>query len=545
MKIKQIHTLTILVLATLWSSCSDFLDKVPDNRAELVTSKQISKFLSSGYSDGNYAVMCELSSDNFIDNNSPDKNGIYYNLSSFDRMHDEIFAFEAAVSSDEQDSPSAVWSGCYKAIAVANHALKAIETIEAQGKGNEVKAQKGEALLIRAYNHFILVNIFAKTYKNDLLSAQDKGIPYVTEPETKVLVNYERESVSDVYNLIEKDLIEGLVLVDDVLYDVPKYHFNKRAANAFAARFFLFKRKYADVVKYASAALGEIPSKKMRNWNANYPTYDAFVYGWINASNENNFLLVQTQSWVNRIFGTRYGCNREAATATIFGSGPTWTGFSYHPCYNGKLYLRGAQDYGLFFPKSGELFEYTDKVARIGFAHIVRAEFTGDETILCRAEALVYLNRTTEAIADLKTFDDARHMNGVSMPSLTETLIRNFYTPGRTPYVNTFNTENISPDFVVSTNQKALIDCILHYRRIETVFDGLRWFDLKRYGIEITHHVGKSREEILTWNDERRALQIPQEVIAAGMEANTRLTDGSAPNNTLLKLSPTIENIEK
>lgn len=541
MKIKYLSYILLVGLLSTLFSCNDFLDKVPDNRAELSTPKQIRKLLTSGYSTGNYSVLCELSSDNFVDNNSPDPRGIYYNLNPFEKMHDEIFAFEDPISSDEQDSPSAVWSGCYSAIAVANHALKAIEKLEQEGKGDDVKAQKGEALMIRAYNHFLLVNVFAKAYRNDDLSKLDPGVPYVTEPETKVLVDYPRQNVAEVYRNIEKDLIDGLSLIDDNLYDVPKYHFNVRAANAFAARFYLYKRKYQEVVKYATIALGDQPAKKMRNWNASFPTFESFVYGWINASSENNFLLVQTKSWMNRLFGTRYGCNRDASTATIFGSGPTWTSFSYHPCYSGRLYLRGAQEYGLFFPKVGELFEYTDKVARIGFGHVVRAEFTGEETILCRAEALIYLNRTAEAIQDLKVFDDSRKMTGVSMPNLTEALIRNFYTPGRTPYVNTFNTENISPDFVVTPSQKALIDCVLHYRRIETVFDGFRWFDLKRYGIEITHNIDKTRVEVLTWNDDRRALQIPQEVIAAGMEANVRLTTNSAPINVKLE-APLVKN---
>jgi len=266
--------------------------------------------------------------------------------------------------------------------------------------------------------------------------------------------------------------------------------------------------------------LGESPAQKMRNWNIDYPTFQSFAYGWINASSQNNFLIVQTKSWMNRIFGTRYGCNRDAATATLKGSGPTWDNSA--PCYGGRLYLRGKVEYGLFFPKIGEFFEYTDKVAGIGFGHIVRAEFTGEETILCRAEAYVYLNRFSDAIADLKTFDDSRKITGKTQANLTEGLIRSFYTTGRTPYVNEFNTEKISSEFKVSTSQKALIDCILHYRRIETIFDGYRWFDIKRYGIEITHNIGTSFVDILKWNDPRRALQIPQEVIAAGIQENTR-----------------------
>ena len=62
----------------------------------------------------------------------------------------------------------------------------------------------------------------------------------------------------------------------------------------------------------------------------------------------------------------------------------------------------------------------------------------------------------------------------------------------------------------------------MHFRRIEGLHDGLRWHDIKRYGIEIEHVQGKDPARILVWNDDRRAIQLPQEVIMAGMTANPR-----------------------
>lgn len=512
----------ILLLTGFFVSCSDFLDKLPDSRAELDTPGQISKLLVNGYSEGNYALLNELSSDNFIDNNSPDDNGVYYNLSSYDRLHDEIYAWKEAVSSTRQDSPSSVWTGCYHAIAVANQALQAIHKFEEKGREREVSAQKGEALLIRAYNHFILVNEFCQTYKNDELSSLDLGVPYITEPETKVLVDYERSTVTETYKNIEKDLLEGLPLIENSNYTVPKYHFNTQAANAFATRFYLFKREYQKVVDYATQALDNRPADYLRNWNAEYPTYLSFAHGWINAESQNNFMLVVTNSWMNRIFGTRYGCNRDASKGTIYGTGPTWQNYRFNPCFNGRLYLRGSVEYGVFFPKCGEFFEYSDKIAGIGFGHIVRAEFTGEETLLCRAEALVYLNRLSDAVADLKLFDDSHKMEGYNQTDLTESVIRNFYTSARPLFVMSFNTEKISPDFVVTAYQKPILDCVLHFRRLETIYDGYRWFDIKRYGIEITRKIGKGTIDVLKWDDSRRALQIPSEVSAAGLEPNIR-----------------------
>jgi starch-binding outer membrane protein, SusD/RagB family len=78
----------------------------------------------------------------------------------------------------------------------------------------------------------------------------------------------------------------------------------------------------------------------------------------------------------------------------------------------------------------------------------------------------------------------------------------------------------MSSRFVVSDEQVPIVQCILHFRRIETVFEGLRWFDIKRYGIEITHYIGSKEKDVLKWNDLRKAIQIPQDVVAAGIEPN-------------------------
>ena len=106
-----------------------------------------------------------------------------------------------------QDSPNYFWMASYQAIAAANHALEAIAELEA--KGVDCSVQKGEALLCRAYNHFMLVNVFAQHY-NPAFAATDMGVAYVTEPEKEVFGHYERVSVKDTYDRIRKDLEEGL-----------------------------------------------------------------------------------------------------------------------------------------------------------------------------------------------------------------------------------------------------------------------------------------------------------------------------------------------
>ena len=47
----------------------------------------------------------------------------------------------------------------------------------------------------------------------------------------------------------------------------PKFHFNKRAAYAFATRFYLHKGDWDQVVAYADYVLGGDAKKNLRRWN--------------------------------------------------------------------------------------------------------------------------------------------------------------------------------------------------------------------------------------------------------------------------------------
>jgi hypothetical protein len=557
MKSKIIIISLLLGASLTFSSCGDFLDKAPDNRVEKLNLKQVQRLLVNAYTSGNYAVMCELSSDNMVDNQSPDEVGNYFKLDASSRWHEEAFAWKDIVSAGEgQDSPTYIWDGCYYAIAVANNALEAIERLVADRDATaaEVATSKAEALLCRAYHHFLLVNLFSKAYRNDEISKNDVGIPYMTKTEDKVLVHYERGNVTDTYDAIERDLLEGLALVTSD-YTVPKYHFNVKAAHAFAARFYLYKRNYTKVVEHANIVLGSDALVMMRNWSADTPTAESVGLWWINSTANSNLMLLATGSWESRMLG-RYACNRDAAKATIYGEGPTWSDYNFHPCYDTRMYYRGNQEYGLFFiAPIYEFFEYTDKLAGIGFGHIVKAEFTAEETLLCRAEANFFLNNIDLAEADLKVMDDSRKVvkdasTGIKIPTaqLTDSIIRSFYKESKPLFTTTTHTQDMSPEWTVNPANKAILDCILHYRRLETIFTGLRWFDIKRFGIEVTHKIGKNTVDVLKWDDPRRALQITPEAIVAGMDPNNRIPPASQNTSMVgvhLSTAPYIKTIEK
>ena len=235
--------LSALALSFALTSCNEWLDVMPDNRAEVDTAEKVEKLLVSAYPENAYIMLTELASDNVDDFG---ENNAYQR-----RIDVEAFQWADITESDNED-PKNVWGSLYGAITNANQAIVAIKEMGATTP--ELKASLGEALLCRAYNHFMLASVFCKTY-NPATAKDVLGIPYMDKPETELNPKYERGTLKDVYASIAKDLEEGLPLVNDAGYSVPKYHFNEKAAYTFASRFYLNAGMWDECIAAASKAL--------------------------------------------------------------------------------------------------------------------------------------------------------------------------------------------------------------------------------------------------------------------------------------------------
>ncbi|MDE6512244.1 MAG: RagB/SusD family nutrient uptake outer membrane protein, partial [Muribaculaceae bacterium] len=229
---KFIYTLALGAALGLSSCGSDFLGTPTDSRVELDNTEKLRMLLVSSYPQNNYGWPCEIMSDNIEDNNAPDADGLRYNLGAYNRGDEEMFRWEVCVSNTSGDSPSSIWESHYNAIAGANAVLQVIEKWEGEGKQLDAteRAIKGEALLIRSYCHFMLAQVFCHPYRGNLGNESLLGIPYIKKPETTVKPNYSRGTLKETYDNIRADLEAGLPLIDNALYEIPKYHFNKSAA---------------------------------------------------------------------------------------------------------------------------------------------------------------------------------------------------------------------------------------------------------------------------------------------------------------------------
>ena len=78
---------------------------------------------------------------------------------------------------------------------------------------------------------------------------------------------------------------------------------------------------------------------------------------------------------------------------------------------------------------------------------------------------------------------------------------------------------------VEAGSQENIIQLVLYMRRVTTMFQGLRFMDLKRYGIEYEHYLENEDALTFTAGDLRGAIQLPADVIVAGLKANPRVGD--------------------
>lgn len=533
MKIKNIIYKGSLMLASvaILASCSDQLDTLPDNRTTLDTPKKIAGLLVTAYPDRTPTLFNEWMSDNTDYMGAQNSQG--------NRGGDQYFFWQEQTEGGNE-SPEQVWMLYYEGVYKANEALAAIED-QGGPKNDILRNSKGEALLIRAYDHFILANEFCRPY-NGKTSTKDAGLYYATgiADFSAAAEQSNRGTVADVYAKIAADIEAGIPLLNDT-YEVPKYHFNKQAAYAFATRFYLYYEKWEKAKEYADKLLGSNPAASLRDYRAlqAMPLSKSeqavkIAEAYCSASANCN-LLVQTSvsnagmalaPWLT---SKRYTLTNYLSETELFQSNNIW-GTSSNLIWKPFTVNSGESNFALLMKLPRE-FEIRNTTTGSGYLRTLNVDFTMDEALLNRAEAEIMLGQNDAACADMTIWMKNFFNTNVT---LTPTSVQTYFKTVPYAYADAAKMvpsfkKHISPRFTIDAEgsvQESLLQCLLNFRRIETVHQGMRWMDIRRYNIEIPRRLiganGKPSKNLdwLEKDDPRQVVQIPQSIREAGVAGN-------------------------
>ena len=160
-----------------------------------------------------------------------------------------------------------IWRIHYQWILNANKILEGLETVPV-GTGEEklFNQIKGEALCIRAFAHFDLVQLYAGRYAAGTSNSQP-GIPYRESSEVSEMA---RHSVEEVYTKINADLDQATTLLAGIKANDVN-HYTEKVAWGLKARVALAMQDYTNAATYAEKAieLAEADGHKLMTGSVN------------------------------------------------------------------------------------------------------------------------------------------------------------------------------------------------------------------------------------------------------------------------------------
>lgn len=263
MKLKNISaSLLIAASAVTFAGCDSFLDIQPVGKVIPTTAPEFRSLITEAYVT------------------VPDDRG----LASF--RSDEVL-LDATMSSNDlgsyldiwrwndntpdENTATFSWRQFYHVLFIANYVIES-ERLMTDGSTDEIRQMVGEAYMLRAYMHFLLVNLHAPAY-TACDPASTKAIPLKLDSDVEGILS--RNTVAEVYASIVKDLDSA----DDYLnvdswQPGYNYRFTTLSVDALRSRVMLYMgrwdeaRKAADRVLAVKNALSAVVSELPNAYNS-------------------------------------------------------------------------------------------------------------------------------------------------------------------------------------------------------------------------------------------------------------------------------------
>ena len=156
---------------------------------------------------------------------------------------------------DENPSPTTSyfsWRSYYHAIYIANYIIEHQEEIT-DASAKTINQLVGEAYMMRAYCHFLLVNLYAEPYTH-CTPATTRGVPMMLEADINAIPG--SSSVETIYQQVLSDIAEAEQRLNVTKWDEGEnYRFNTISAQALRARTYLYMGRWQEALTAAKAVI--------------------------------------------------------------------------------------------------------------------------------------------------------------------------------------------------------------------------------------------------------------------------------------------------
>lgn len=472
----KLFSLAFLFVLTTFSSCKKFLEEPVDNRTLITTVPDMEKTLNTllPYSDHHFT---DIMSDDYI----------FRDLSGHiveSAAESVLPIFEFAINRQSISIDKFLSSGFSPAIAFRRYYYRIINSFLIINKAQSlvpaspaerarINAVIGKAKATKAYCNFMLVSLFGKQY-NPATAETDMSIPLIETYDGDAVVPYPKASVKKIFDIVEADLLEALTLLKDTETENAQFTFTKDAVYAMLTRLYLNKKDWDNTIRYADLLLARrsivLNNKQIRTSITDYAQYSSTYF---NPSNESYILL---------------GNNTYQLLAYFF------NGMYPYPAV--QLLRDNAADpaNNYVIITSPLVNDYVPQKLMNFQAPSSRSFnlplFTVDEVYFNRAEASIEKN------------------NGITAAAKTDLdlLMRsqNYSAAGLNTKMTQLNG---------LTTRASSINFLLLLKRIRYTSEGMRWFDMKRHNLPVTH-VGRTGTYTIDGTDPNAyIIQLPLEEI--------------------------------
>ena len=414
------------VLVCLQVACKKYLDVGPpkssliqstvfdnNDQATSAVTGIYAMMASNGYASGNSSSITDLSG-----TSSDDMIGYSTNTIPF---------YQNQVTYDNTKLAT-LYSGPYTTIYAANSVLEGLAA--SSGVTPPVKAQlQGEALFIRSFAYFYLVNLFGQ-------------VPLQLTTDYRVTDTTSRSPVDRVYQQIVTDLKTAESLLPEAYPTTGRVRPNKSVVQAFLARVYLYQKDWVNAEKYASLVIAKTGMYNLVDLNSVFlSTSQEAIWQLMPPANTNTqegamFILQATPLEVSLTSNLAVGAFEQGdkRQTSWIQSYTNNTGTYYYP-YKYKV------------KSSATVTEYS-MVMRLAEEYLIRAEARINQS-----------GEVDQGIADLNVIRArARQTPTVSVP-------------------------NPLPPLPSGMSQPAALLAVEQERRVEFFSEwGHRWLDLKRTG---------------------------------------------------------------